>query len=233
MSWREIVEAFSNFGADGLERTGLLLFLIALVLSVLSSLFVSYLYVVFYKSRASGSQIHRAFPLLGLSVTAIFITIQFSLPLSLGLLGALSIVRFRTPIKEPEEISFLMLVIASALCCATFNILFLALVLASSVLALLVMRSLRGMGAHPVGHGLMVVQLPAQDYRDHGAQLLALLAAELEGGRLESLTEGEQTSIGYRFEALAIERVGELQQRVRALTPGATTNLYLDGGPVA
>jgi len=32
------------------------------------------------------------------------------------LLGALSIVRFRTPIKEPEEIGFIMLVVASALC---------------------------------------------------------------------------------------------------------------------
>ena len=35
--------------------------------------------------------------------------------MSLGLLGALSIVRFRTPIKEPEEIGFLMVVIATSL----------------------------------------------------------------------------------------------------------------------
>ncbi len=41
---------------------------------------------------------------MGLSITAIFICIQFSLPLSLGLLGALSIVRFRTPVKELRAI---------------------------------------------------------------------------------------------------------------------------------
>jgi len=58
-----------------------------MAVSLLSSLFVAYLYVHFYSSRATGSQIHRAFPLLGISITAIFVTIQFSLPLSLGLLG--------------------------------------------------------------------------------------------------------------------------------------------------
>ena len=73
-----------------------------LLLSAAVSFFISFLYLTFYKDRGTGSQIHRSFPLLGLSITAIFICIQFSLPLSLGLLGALSIVRFRTPIKEPE-----------------------------------------------------------------------------------------------------------------------------------
>ena len=89
-----------------------LAFLMLMAVSLLSSLFIAYLYVHFYSNRATGSQVHRAFPLLGISITAIFVTIQFSLPLSLGLLGALSIVRFRTPIKEPEEIGFIMLVIA-------------------------------------------------------------------------------------------------------------------------
>src|SRR3972149_5311699 len=79
-------------------------FLFLMAVSLLSSLFIAYLYVHFYSNRATGSQVHRAFPLLGISITAIFVTIQFSLPLSLGLLGALSHVRFRTPIKEPEGV---------------------------------------------------------------------------------------------------------------------------------
>ena len=66
-----------------------LAFLMLMAVSLLSSLFIAYLYVHFYSNRATGSQVHRAFPLLGISVTAIFVTIQFSLPLSLGLLGAL------------------------------------------------------------------------------------------------------------------------------------------------
>ena len=79
---------------------------------------------------------HRAFPLLGISITAIFVTIQFSLPLSLGLLGALSIVRFRTPIKEPEEIGFIMLVIAVSIATATFKLAFVGVIFVVALTAL-------------------------------------------------------------------------------------------------
>ena len=47
------------------------------------------LYRFFYERRGTGSQIHRAFPLLALAVTTLFIGVQLSLPLSLGLLGSL------------------------------------------------------------------------------------------------------------------------------------------------
>tara|TARA_B110000967_G_scaffold209788_1_gene267678 strand:- start:2243 stop:2971 length:729 start_codon:yes stop_codon:yes gene_type:complete len=49
-------------------------------------------------------------------ITALVITvIKFSLALSLGLVGALSIVRFRAAIKEPEELVYLFFVIAIGL----------------------------------------------------------------------------------------------------------------------
>tara|TARA_Y100000022_G_C13099303_1_gene306020 strand:- start:192 stop:680 length:489 start_codon:yes stop_codon:yes gene_type:complete len=41
--------------------------------------------------------------------------VKSSLALSLGLVGALSIVRFRTPIKEPEELAYIFLAIAIGL----------------------------------------------------------------------------------------------------------------------
>jgi len=41
--------------------------------------------------------------------------VKSSLALSLGLVGALSIVRFRTPIKEPEELAYLFLSIGIGL----------------------------------------------------------------------------------------------------------------------
>ena len=113
-----------------------LAFLMLMAISLGSSLFISYLYVHFYSNRATGNQVHRAFPLLGISITAIFVTIQFSLPLSLGLLGALSIVRFRTPIKEPEEIGFIMLVIATSIAVATFKLSFVGIIFIVELAAL-------------------------------------------------------------------------------------------------
>src|SRR6187397_1526430 len=130
---KDLLAGTSN---TAMQQIGLLPFVFLMAVSLVGSLLASMLYLRFYSSRATGSQVYRAFPLLGLSITAIFICVQFSLALSLGLLGALSIVRFRTPIKEPEEIAFLMLVIATSICTATFNLLFLVAILAIAVGAL-------------------------------------------------------------------------------------------------
>ena len=102
-------------------------FAFLLIVSIVMALLISHLYSKFFDANSTGSRIHRSFPLMAPAVTTIFLTVQFSLPLSLGLLGALSIVRFRTPIKEPEEIGFILLVIACSISIATFNIAFAAI----------------------------------------------------------------------------------------------------------
>ena len=137
---QEWLKILSGFGNKTMDQIGVLPFLGVMIISLFSSFLVALLYVRFFQPRSTGSLIYRAFPLLGISITAIFIAIQFSLPLSLGFLGALSIVRFRNPIKEPEEIGFIMLVVATSLCCATFNLLFLGIILAVALIALLMLR---------------------------------------------------------------------------------------------
>lgn len=135
-----VVSQMANFSSVDVNSLGVPDFLAVLGISLLASFYIALLHNRFCQSRATAIQAHHAFPVLGLSVTSIFICIQFSLPLSLGLLGALSIVRFRTPIKEPEEVAFIMLVIASSICCATFNFIFLTVILGIAVVGMLVAR---------------------------------------------------------------------------------------------
>src|SRR5918999_1563769 len=141
------------------QQVSPLAFVLLMAVSLLSSLFIAYLYVHFYSNRATGSQVHRAFPLLGISITAIFVTIQFSLPLSLGLLGALSIVRFRTPIKEPEEIGFIMLVIATSIAVATFKLAFVGIIFIVALAALFSQALTRGLSGSE-SDGTIVISLP-------------------------------------------------------------------------
>ncbi len=54
-------------------------------------------------------------PILSAVVFTVIVIVKSSLALSLGLVGALSIVRFRTPIKEPEELVYLFLAISIGL----------------------------------------------------------------------------------------------------------------------
>ena len=89
--------------------------IVAIGLSLIASIAVYVTYQVFYKSRNIGAGVDRCFLIIGPAITALFLGIQSSIPLSLGLLGALSFVRFRTPIKDPAEIGYLMLMIATAI----------------------------------------------------------------------------------------------------------------------
>ena len=69
-----------------------------------------------YGSTISNrAEFSRVFPFILLTTTLIISIVKSSLALSLGLVGALSIVRFRTPIKEPEELAYLFMAIAMGL----------------------------------------------------------------------------------------------------------------------
>ena len=121
----EALQKIANLVRDPNVTIDVTAFVIALLVSLVVAFALSFLYRFFYENRATGSAIHRSFITLGPSITALFIAIQYSLPLSLGLLGALSIIRFRTPIKEPEEIGFIMLLCACSVVIATFKFLLL------------------------------------------------------------------------------------------------------------
>ncbi len=227
--WQEALGQLGGVGLQKMAEVGFLPFLLMMTASLLCSLFISYLYVRFYGSRATGSQVHRAFPLLGVSITAIFITIQFSLPLSLGLLGALSIVRFRTPIKEPEEIGFILLVVATSLTCATFNLKFLAIVLGVGLVALLVLHYGRAFLATSASDGMLVVSIPTREYRARAAELLDFLERSLPGGRIDSVAENaDETVLSYSFSGLDKRALLELPSGIVRIAAGARPNLYFD-----
>ncbi len=76
---------------------------------------VSWYYKKYSQSLGGKTHIGSILPLIGLTVFMVIVVVKSSLALSLGLVGALSIVRFRTPIKEPEELGFLFLTIAIGL----------------------------------------------------------------------------------------------------------------------
>src|SRR5687768_8190289 len=79
--------------------------LLAAVLTYTLSLF----YIRFGTAMSNRRKFARNFMLLALTTMMIIHIVQTSVALSLGLVGALSIVRFRAAIKEPEELAYLFL----------------------------------------------------------------------------------------------------------------------------
>tara|TARA_B100000795_G_C22754722_1_gene420989 strand:- start:53 stop:742 length:690 start_codon:yes stop_codon:yes gene_type:complete len=87
-------------------------------------------------SLTGKSHIGSIIPILSVTVFLVIVIVKSSLALSLGLVGALSIVRFRTPIKEPEELVYLFLAIAIGLGYAAGQVLITS-VLMSIIIALI------------------------------------------------------------------------------------------------
>ncbi|MFK7741185.1 MAG: DUF4956 domain-containing protein [Planctomycetota bacterium] len=69
-------------------------------------------FVRFAQVVSNKRKLSRVFVIISVTTLLIISVVKVSLALSLGLVGALSIIRFRTPIKEPEELGYLFVAIA-------------------------------------------------------------------------------------------------------------------------
>ena len=88
---------------------------INLFLTVLLSFILSYIFSRYGRTLSNREMFGKNFVLLSTATMIVITIVKSSLALSLGLVGALSIVRFRTAIKEPEELVYLFLCIAIGL----------------------------------------------------------------------------------------------------------------------
>lgn len=92
---------------SGIERFSAIEIIVNLLVSFLIGLFIFFI----YKKTFQGVLYQRSFNVsliaITMIVTLIIMTISGNLVLSLGMVGALSIVRFRTPIKDPVDLVFI------------------------------------------------------------------------------------------------------------------------------
>ncbi len=109
------------FAGSALTSEDVLNILISLFLAMVISFIVSQI----YKSTHYGMNYEQSFMialvLLGPIVTAVMLFIQGSLVVSLALVGSLSIIRFRTPIKDSLDMIFLFWVCAVGIGAGTYN----------------------------------------------------------------------------------------------------------------
>ena len=106
---------YANKLARSLETVGetdYLMIILSLFFCIISSFILMYVYKNKANSLSSKIQISMIIPLLSNITFLVILIVKSSLALSLGLVGALSVIRFRTPVKEPEDLAFLFFAIA-------------------------------------------------------------------------------------------------------------------------
>jgi len=105
---RGLIEALFAQQATQVELTT---FFINMILSALCAYILSIVYIHWGSSLSNRRKFAANFMLMTITTTFIILVVRSSVALSLGLVGALSIVRFRTAVKEPEELAYLFFAI--------------------------------------------------------------------------------------------------------------------------
>tara|TARA_B110000967_G_C18896707_1_gene571235 strand:+ start:144 stop:815 length:672 start_codon:yes stop_codon:yes gene_type:complete len=96
------------FKSEFYEDINYLRFIIGIILLIILSKTLQYVYRKYSDSPTNRKAFSSIFILFSISIFLIVTTIKSSLALSLGMVGALSIIRFRTAIKEPEQLIYFL-----------------------------------------------------------------------------------------------------------------------------
>ena len=90
---------------------------VSITLSFLLSLFIVYIYRTTYAGVNFSSSFAGCLMMISMVTTLVILVISSNVVLSLGMVGALSIVRFRTAVKEATDTAFLFWAIATGILC--------------------------------------------------------------------------------------------------------------------
>jgi hypothetical protein len=210
-AWQQIEGSVASDNVSALQLV------FHLLVGGFAALYIRWMYRKFSASPSDTDSVTRVFPLLVIVTTAVIAVVKSSLALSLGLVGALSIVRFRAAIKEPEELAYLFLCIAIGLALgAELPLVALALVAVASVFIVIMHRT--GNGRE---HNLLLTVTGDSGQYFSGEKGAAITAIEEVMGEFDLLRldiengQGQlRVSLGRRKSANAAELIGKLRDKL-------------------
>ena len=128
-------------------------FLIAAVLGA----YLFFLYQLITRKTFYSKEFNMSIPVIAIIVCAVVLTIQFNIVVSLGMVGALSIVRFRTAVKSPMDLIFLFWAIAIGIICGASIYIVAIIMTAGITVGLFIMELL------PVAHAPLLLVVHAEE----------------------------------------------------------------------
>lgn len=91
--------------------------LVCMLITILIAAYVFMVYRMINRNSFYNKNFNMSLPAIAILTAAIILTIQSNIVISLGMVGALSIVRFRTAIKDPMDLVFLFWAISIGIIC--------------------------------------------------------------------------------------------------------------------
>ncbi|MCI9662299.1 MAG: DUF4956 domain-containing protein [Lachnospiraceae bacterium] len=113
------IDIFRKSFLDGYASTNLTVksILVCMMVTILVSAYIFAVYRLINRNAFYNKNFNLSLPAIAVITAAIILTIQSNIVISLGMVGALSIVRFRTAIKDPMDLVFLFWAISAGIIC--------------------------------------------------------------------------------------------------------------------
>ena len=108
---KSVLEGFSGGDMSSTEL------MVTLGITFIISLYIFFVYKLVSKTALYDKSFHISMTLISVITAGIIVAMQSSIVISLGMVGALSIVRFRTAIKNPMDLLFLFWSIGTGIVC--------------------------------------------------------------------------------------------------------------------
>ena len=210
---------------------GLPKLVLSLGIAALLGLILSQVYIHFGHSLSNRRLFARNFLVLVVTTTLIISIVRSSLALSLGLVGALSIVRFRAAIKEPEELAFLFLAISIGLGLGAGQAL-VTLVALAVILGLIIVRGMFRQGPNQPNLYLTVTSPAASKLgAERILQVLTGVGATAALKRFDQTPESLEAAFLVDFKQVA--HLEQFTNQLRELSPEVRVSCLDDRGLVA
>ena len=141
---------------------------ICMLITVLIGMYIFMVYRIITRNSFYNRNFNLSLIALAVITAAIILTIQSNIVISLGMVGALSIVRFRTAIKDPMDLVFLFWSISIGIICgAGFAV---VAVIASVIITVIVLLFER----LSVGTAAVILLFNATDYKTE-SQIMSIV----------------------------------------------------------
>jgi hypothetical protein len=210
-SW---LEEFLTGQAQPLE---LQTFVINLFLSAVLAFILGRVYIHWGTSLSNRRKFASNFMLITITTTFIILVVRSSVALSLGLVGALSIVRFRAAIKEPEELAYLFFAIGIGIGLGDNQRLITLLAMVAGILIIGIVRLFHTREADVNLHLSVASGNPEKVDLEAIMDTLDTHCAKLKLLRFDESDEAMEASFLVEFRAL--EKLQEARRALKTLSP--------------
>ena len=170
------------------------------------------------QSISNRAQLAKVLMIVGLTTFIIISIVKSSLALSLGLVGALSIVRFRTAIKEPEELGYFFMAIAIGLGMGANQLL--PTLIGFVILMLIVILQNKAGGSSITQNLLIDVDCEPSQRAVLVKQITGVVTDNTRQVDVKRMKHGEQSlALNYLVKVTSFEKLNEINEKLTALDP--------------